>query len=141
MEGRKLVVIEDEELLRSLVEEGLRGVGFSVSSTSDPAAAVTLVLAEAPDLVILDITSPEGAGALRDLRESSETAFYPILALTGEEGTPSEGVLDSVRKPFPVDALVEKVGALLPHLLPTRLGALFPAEGVGPTLPALSTRS
>jgi DNA-binding response OmpR family regulator len=118
VEGRRIVVVEDEEPLRSLMEEALRSEGYEVSSTGDPGEAVPLVRRIAPDLVLLDTTSLDGSGALWDLRGNKETAQAPLVLLTGEAGVAPPGVLDSIRKPFPLDVLVQRVFSLLQHLPP-----------------------
>jgi CheY-like chemotaxis protein len=54
----KILVIEDDEETRALLEGILGFEGHTVVSSTDPARAVELARAEQPDLVLSDITMP-----------------------------------------------------------------------------------
>ena len=95
-DGRKIVVIEDDEAIRGLVTTFLKTGGHTVVATGDPLGAKELVRQEAPDLVLCDIAMPEldGYGVLRALQTDPETARYPVVFLTAhreftERGRPS----------------------------------------------------
>ena len=74
--ARKLIVVEDDEHIRVLVETLLKSAGYSVVSTSQPTEAHELTRRESPDLVLCDIAMPalDGYGVLRELQADPETA-------------------------------------------------------------------
>jgi len=118
---RKILVVEDEEPIRSLVEKLLLGAGHSVVSTSDPLRAVELARREAPDLVLCDIAMPglDGYGVLKALQSDPDTARFPVVFLTAHREFSERvrafrfGVVDYVTKPFTREILLRKVEKVL----------------------------
>jgi two-component system phosphate regulon response regulator PhoB len=86
---RPILVVDDEEDLRALLEMHLRREGFSTVSAASGAEALALARDTTPALVILDLMLPDlsGTEVCRRLRASPETADVPVLMLTarGEE--------------------------------------------------------
>ena len=107
--GRKIVVIEDDEHIRTLVVAFLASAGYAVVSSSDPAGAVALVRREDPDLILCDIAMPglDGYGVLKALQADPETARYPVVFLTAHREFTERvqafrfGVVDYLRSPSP----------------------------------------
>ncbi len=118
---RKILVIEDEEQIRSLVEKILAAAGYSVVSTSDPTRAMELAQRENPDLVLCDIAMPglDGYGVLKALQGDPKTARFPVVFLTAHREFSERvrafrfGVVDYVTKPFNREILVRKVAKVL----------------------------
>jgi CheY-like chemotaxis protein len=118
---RKILVIEDEEQIRSLVEKILTGAGYSVVSTSDPTRARELAQRENPDLVLCDIAMPglDGYGVLKALQGDPATGRFPVVFLTAHREFSERvrafrfGVVDYVTKPFNREILVRKVAKVL----------------------------
>jgi DNA-binding response OmpR family regulator len=123
-EPRTIVVIEDEEDIRILVDEILRSGGYRVFSTSDPKQAANLVREKSPDLVLCDIAMPEmdGYGVLRALQADPNTARYPVVFLTANREFTERvrafrfGVVDYLTKPFTHSALLAHIGRVLDSL-------------------------
>jgi DNA-binding response OmpR family regulator len=121
IDGRKIVVIEDDEAIRGLVATFLRAGGHTVVPSGDPVGARELIRREAPDLVLCDIAMPDldGYGVLRALQNDPETAHYPVVFLTAHREFTERveafrfGVVDYITKPFTRDVLLRRVERLL----------------------------
>ena len=121
---RKVLVIEDEEQIRGLVEKILLGAGYSVVSTSDPTRAMELARRESPDLILCDIAMPalDGYGVLKALQADPATARFPVVFLTAHREFSERvrafryGVVDYVTKPFNREILTRKVEKVLDGL-------------------------
>lgn len=82
-ESRKVLVVEDDPLLRSLIADGLKGNGFAVSVASNAAEAKRVILEVDPDVALLDIELGNGPTGI-DLAEylSSQAPHIAIVFLT-----------------------------------------------------------
>jgi DNA-binding response OmpR family regulator len=120
-ERRKVLVIEDEEQIRGLIEKILLAEGYSVVSTIDPTQAMELARRENPDLVLCDIAMPalDGYGVLKALQADPATARFPVVFLTAHRELSERvrafryGVVDYVTKPFNREILIRKVEGVL----------------------------
>ena len=81
MQELHALVVEDDPDISSALVETLEGAGFRVTSARDGRAAVDVALADAPDLVTLDLTLPhmDGIEVCRRIRETSDC--YIVIAL------------------------------------------------------------
>jgi DNA-binding response OmpR family regulator len=81
---KKIVLIEDEADLYSLLKYNLEKEGFAVAGTQTGRGAIELCRRERPDLAILDIMLPDSDGLeiCKGLRNHSELAHVPIIFLT-----------------------------------------------------------
>lgn len=119
--GRKILVVEDEEQIRILVEKILSAAGYVVVSTGDPTQATDLARRERPDLVLCDIAMPglDGYGVLKALQADPATARFPVVFLTAHREFSERvrafrfGVVDYVTKPFNREILIRKVEKVL----------------------------
>jgi DNA-binding response OmpR family regulator len=115
--ARKVLVVEDEALIRTLLEGFLTTAGYVVVSTGQPKEALDLARRESPDLVISDISMPEmdGYAVLRALQGDSATARVPVVFLTAHREFTERvrafrfGAVDYITKPFSRDALLRRV--------------------------------
>src|SRR3712207_9275156 len=84
-DGPKILIVDDEPNIRDLLTTSLRFAGFAVRAVGNGAAAISAVLEEEPDLIILDVMLPDmnGFGVTKRLRSSGYTS--PILFLRSEE--------------------------------------------------------
>ncbi len=82
----KIVVVDDDEGIRSLVKDVLEKENFKVISCQDTDEGYKRILKSKPDLVILDVKMPQigGIELCRLLRETAETKNLPIIMLTVE---------------------------------------------------------
>lgn len=114
----RVLIVDDDTVVRRLVRDGLEREGFEVSEAGDGSAVLDEVGRIRPDLVILDVNLPlvGGFDILHRLRESSTT---PVILLSGR-GAEIDRVLglelgadDYVVKPFSPRELASRVRAVL----------------------------
>ena len=114
---KKIVLIEDDADLYSLVQYNLEKEGFHVVGSQTGRGALELCQRERPDLVILDIMLP-GAGGLeicKSLRAHPDLAAVPVIFLTAKAAETDRivglelGANDYIVKPFFVRELVARV--------------------------------
>ncbi|HEX4415234.1 MAG TPA: response regulator [Lacipirellulaceae bacterium] len=116
---RILLVDDDAEIIESL-RLALEANGYSVLVARDGNQGLALSERENPDLVILDMMMPKRSGflVLEKMRRTRETPMRVIM-ITANEGTRHKayaemlGVDDYIRKPFPMDRLIESVQRLI----------------------------
>jgi len=118
----KVLVIEDDRLIRRLLRSVLPSRGFAVTEAETGAAALDLLKSDAPDLIILDLGLPDisGLGLLRHIRGGSNIPIV-VLSYTGAVTTKVEalesGASDYVTKPFNADELAARLRVALRHRL------------------------
>lgn len=113
-----LLVVDDDERIRGLLQKFLMRGGFLVSVARDAAQARRLLAGLEFDLIVLDVMMPgeDGIALTRDLRRHMTT---PILLLTakGETGNRIEGLEagadDYLVKPFEPKELLLRINAIL----------------------------
>lgn len=119
MPGEKLLLVDDEDNLRSMLGAALRHHGFEVEAAASGREALALTASLRPDLVVLDVMMPDldGFEVCRRLRQDGSRA--PILFLTARDAIEDKvrgltlGGDDYLVKPFSLDELVARVQALL----------------------------
>jgi DNA-binding response OmpR family regulator len=116
--GRRVLVVDDEPMVREVVTSYLEREGFRVDTAGDGAVAIRLLDTIRPDLVVLDVMLPT-IGGLSVLGHLRETADIPVILLTarGEEHDRLRGLDlgadDYVVKPFSPRELVARVRSVL----------------------------
>jgi DNA-binding response OmpR family regulator len=116
--GRQVLVVDDEPMLRSLLSRLLRMEGYDVLEAEDGQAALNIVRAKEPDLVLLDVMLParNGLDVLGDLRRTSNVPVILVSAL-GEEADRVLGLKigadDYVVKPFSAAELSARIESVL----------------------------
>ncbi|MFZ2037225.1 MAG: response regulator [Dehalococcoidales bacterium] len=82
----KILVVDDIEDIRSLLQEALQANGYSTLEAADGREALSIIETEPPDLVILDIAMPVMSGfqVLRQLRKNSD---IPVIMLSARTDT------------------------------------------------------
>lgn len=84
LKGAKIVWVEDDKFLVSLIEKRMKDTGAALIQVTDGAKAVDTVKAEKPNAVILDLLMPnvDGLEILKRLKENTETKHVPVLVLS-----------------------------------------------------------
>lgn len=134
----KVLIVEDEDSLVTLLSYNLQSEGYSVVHTPSGSDAMLMMQEERPDIVILDWMLPGLAGIeiCRQIRARPETKALPVIMLTarGEEGDRIRGLQtgadDYVVKPFSVSELVARVKALLRRASPERIADVLEGNGI-----------
>jgi two-component system KDP operon response regulator KdpE len=118
----KVLVVDDEPPIRKLLRMGLSTQGYQTLDASNAKAALDL-MAEKPDLVILDLGLPDmqGLDLLREIRAQREELPIVVLSSRGDEAAKVEaldlGADDHVTKPFGMEELLARMRAALRHQL------------------------
>jgi len=113
-----VLIIDDDEKLTGLLTEYLGGFDFSVSSAAHPDDGLRMLMAESPDLVILDVMLP-GMDGFAVCRKVRETSRIPIIMLTARGEVTDRvvgleiGADDYLPKPFEPRELVARIQAVL----------------------------
>jgi two-component system OmpR family response regulator len=117
--GERLLLVDDEENLRSMLDAALRHSGFDVVPVSSGREALDAVKAERPALIVLDVMLPDIDGFEVCRRLRSEGDRTPVLFLTARDATEDAvrgltlGGDDYLVKPFSLEELVARIGSVL----------------------------
>lgn len=132
MDEHKILVIDDDPDLASMLDQALSRAGAQVHTAHDGKDGLRAFYAQQPDLVILDVVMPvlDGWQTLARIRELSDV---PVIMLT-VQGTEAEivhgldlGAVDYVTKPFSMRILVARIEAAL-RVAGQRSDAAVPAS-------------
>src|SRR5687768_3161665 len=113
-ETASILVVDDDEAIRTMLSRALAAEGFKVSLAGDGDAARAAFAADDHDLVVLDLTLPseDGLDILAGLRETSDV---PVILLTGR-GAEHDRILglklgadDYLVKPFSPGELAARI--------------------------------
>ena len=121
MAKEKILVVEDEDDIRELIQYNLQKEGYRVVSVSNGEAALKKFKVEKPDLVLLDLMLPgiDGLSVCKELKASGEARNVPVIMLTAKSEevdvvTGLEvGADDYMTKPFSPRVLLARIRAIL----------------------------
>jgi two-component system OmpR family response regulator len=119
MVATRLLLVDDEDNLRSMLEAALRHSGFDVHPVANGREAIAAVPTVQPDLIVLDVMLPDldGFDVCKRLRTSGDRT--PVLFLTARDATEDKvrgltlGGDDYLVKPFSLEELVARITAVL----------------------------
>ena len=117
----RILLVEDNELNRDMLSRRLIKRGHEVAIAVDGAEGVEMARAEAPDLILMDMSLPVMSGweATIALKGDEQTKAIPVLALTAHsmsgdrEQALSAGCDDFDTKPIDLPRLLDKIDKLL----------------------------
>ena len=117
----KILLVEDNEMNRDMLWRRLQRRGYEVVLAMDGQNGVEKARAEAPDLVLMDMSLPvlDGWEATRRLKADTATQHIPIIALTAHamssdrEKALEAGCDDYDTKPIELPRLLQKIETLL----------------------------
>lgn len=117
----RILVVEDEPKLASVIAKGLTAKGYAVDTIEDGGEALTRLLVHGGDydLVLLDLMLPTKSGLEICQEARAANVTVPIIALTARSETEHKvellqaGADDYVVKPFSFDELVARIEAIL----------------------------
>lgn len=125
----RVLVVEDEDRIRQVLQRGLTYEGYRVDVAADGAAGLALARENPPDLVVLDWMLP-GMDGLEVCRRLRAGGPVPILMLTAKDSVSDRvqgldaGADDYLVKPFAFDELLARLRALLRRATPTQAEVL-----------------
>jgi two-component system nitrogen regulation response regulator GlnG len=108
----RILVADDEDGLRWVLEKGLRQAGYAVTAVKDGAAAIRAVEGEPFDLVFLDVRMPgvDGLAALSRIRDARPEVYVVVMTAHGTMETAIQamqrGAYDYLTKPFDLDEVL-----------------------------------
>jgi two-component system cell cycle response regulator DivK len=117
----KILLVEDNEMNRDMLSRRLERKGYQVVLAVDGAGGVEAALAQAPDLILMDMSLPvlDGWEATRRLKAAPATRHIPVIALTAHAMSSDRGKAleagcdDYDTKPVELPRLLGKIEALL----------------------------
>ena len=117
----KVLVVDDEENIRTLVHFNLEKAGYAVEVASNGKEALDQIALSKPDLVILDLMLPviDGLDVCRQLKGKPSTSSIPIIMLTAKSEEVDRviglelGADDYMTKPFGPRELIARIKAVL----------------------------
>lgn len=133
MVSERILVMEDDEAIRQLLEQFLSSQGYSVTSAADGIEGLQLWNKDSYDLIISDVMMPSLSGydVVRILRQQSNVPVILLTALSEEEqqieGFDS-GTDDYMTKPFSYKLLIKRVEAVLRRSKPAQTGSWLEFE-------------
>ncbi len=121
MSQKTILIVEDSELNRRLVEAVLKPHGYRLLVAEDGETGVELARAEQPDLILMDVLLPgiDGYEATRRLRANPDTHHFSIVALTAsasneeQEQAIAAGCNGYIPKPIDTRAFPQQIRQFL----------------------------
>lgn len=138
MTQQRILVVDDEDDLRKVLEFNLRNAGFQTLSAATGREALEIAQLERPDLILLDVMLPDmqGTQVCQQMKMSADLREIPVVMVTarGEEIDRvvgfELGVDDYIVKPFSVREVILRVRAVLKRSAPDETAAERVAFGI-----------
>jgi len=117
MDKKRILVVDDEENTRRLMQIALTNAGFEVLQAENGLKALEIIQKEIPDAVIVDIVMPEmdGRSLLREIRKIPEVKDIPVVISSGKDEMKKYFEIENIKyesflnKPYKIKILVETV--------------------------------
>jgi two-component system nitrogen regulation response regulator GlnG len=121
MRGARILVVDDDSAIRTVVGEALRREGYQVQAVGTIAAQALALEKFLPDLLITDVILPDGNGLDAVPGVLAKRPDLPIIVLSAQNTLTTavrateQGAFDYLPKPFDLDALCQAVGTRIPR--------------------------
>jgi CheY-like chemotaxis protein len=134
---KRVLVVDDERMIRELVAEALREAGYRVETAANGADALQLMrAAPPPHAIVLDLMMPrlDGTSFVQIMRLDPRLCTVPIVLVTAAYGAANAaeriGAQTCITKPFELDALIEAVTRVIdePRSPPSGVERCFEAQ-------------
>ena len=117
----KVLVIEDEQLVRQVVNRLLTTEGYEVIEAPHGQAGYQMAVSDKPNIILLDLMMPvmDGFQVLRKLKRNPETRRIPVIILTAKIDAESErrcmrsGAVDYIKKPWGPGEIGDRIAIVL----------------------------
>ncbi|MGH9744039.1 MAG: response regulator [Candidatus Acidiferrum sp.] len=121
MSGKKILIVEDENLQLTALARRLKSAGFEIIAARDGLSAVSTARKEQPDLILLDLGLPAGDGfvVLQRLQMLINTGTIPIIVLSSRspkdtrDAVLKAGAIAYFQKPANMDELIKAMNEAL----------------------------
>jgi two-component system, OmpR family, alkaline phosphatase synthesis response regulator PhoP len=122
MTGKRILIIDDEESIQTVVEFGLKmTAGWEVISASSGNEGIARAQKEQPDMILLDVMMPEmdGLATFRELQLHDQTRSIPVILLTAKAQSSEKRLLSNIgvngviTKPFNALELAQQICKVL----------------------------
>ncbi len=121
-----ILSVDDSKMVRMLVSKAFKKFDCRVLEASNGLEGMAIAAQEKPDLILLDFTMPvmDGMEMLDMLRSHDDLKTVPVVMLTAERSRDmlaefaKKGVRDYLVKPFREQEIVERVGRIVPLVVP-----------------------
>ncbi|MBI5034342.1 MAG: response regulator transcription factor [Chloroflexi bacterium] len=120
-EKRKILVIDDENLIRLIVRRTLEQHGYDVVLAANGSEGLMIANTSSPDAILLDVNLPDldGFQVCTELRSTRTTSRIPVIMMTAADEPEdrahgfNNGADDYITKPFECDELLARIKAQL----------------------------
>lgn len=118
----KILVVDDEPTICSMMNVFLKQIGYEVKTVNSGEEAIALFNEEAPDMVLLDISMPgmRGIDVLQEMKSRKADCGVIMLSAYGDDQTIQEaldrGAYCYIQKPMELMELKKQLEALHQHL-------------------------
>jgi DNA-binding response OmpR family regulator len=121
---KRILIVEDDAIFRSVIEDNLVFEGYRVDAVADGKSALSHVHSSVPDLIILDLTLPDWDGLdLCPLLQRGHEVPIIILSARGQKADKIKGLGlgadDYITKPIDLEELLARIRAVLRRTRPT----------------------
>ena len=114
-EGRRVLVVDDDEIIRGFVSEALQDEGYEIRTAANGRHALDVLREWKPNLIVLDLMMPEMDGWTfrAEQRKLPEAADVPVVVLSAVRDLRAQaaalGAASVLGKPFELDDLLQTV--------------------------------
>lgn len=117
MKSKKILVIDDENLIRLIVRRTLEQNGYEVFLAENGTEGLKIANSSSPDVILLDVNLPDldGFQVCTKLRSQATTCQIPVIMLTAADEPEDrargfdKGADDFITKPFDCDELITRI--------------------------------
>jgi DNA-binding response OmpR family regulator len=121
MSGKKIMIVEDDNLQLTTLARRLKSAGFEVTGARDGLSAISTARKEQPDLILLDLGLPAGDGfvVLQRLQLIINTSGIPVIVVSSRtpiknrEAALKAGAIAYIHKPVDFDVLLPAINEAL----------------------------
>ena len=123
MKQFRVLIVDDEPRILKFLDLKLKASGYEVLTANNGLEALTMVQAEEPDLLVLDVIMP-GMDGFETLKQVRALSAMPVIILSAKESNVDKikglklGADDYLAKPFNPDELVARIEAVRRRLVP-----------------------
>ena len=118
---KKILIVDDEPNIVEILQDVLSEAGYEFRAAVDGKQAILAADSYRPDLVLLDVSLPEGGGGggFKNLRQSPATRDVPVIFLSAMPPAEIQQLVDSDahavvhKKPFKTQELLELMSKML----------------------------